>query len=132
MPRVSMAALAAAIALTAAAAAARTPPLPRAAGNRTVTVVARGVPTPTEFAVLGGRLFVSGYGNERNPNAAGGVYLLRGGKAIRVPGSPRHVYGLAAAKGTLYLSTGGTLLAWSGWDGTRFQKRRAIKMLGPI
>ena len=56
-----------------------------------MTVVARGVPTPTEFAVFAGRVFVGGYGNEANPSALGGVYLLRGGKAIRVPGSPPHV-----------------------------------------
>ena len=43
--------------------------------------------------------------NRPNPNAPGGVYLLRGGKAIRVPGSPPHVYGLAAAKSALYVST---------------------------
>jgi len=91
-----------------------------------VTVVARGVPTPTAFAVFAGQLFVAGYGNEHNPKAAGGVYLLRGGKAIRVPGSPKHVYGVAAAKSTLYLSTSQALLAWSGWNGTRFRKTRVI------
>src|SRR4051794_33784146 len=100
MLRVWVALLAAAIALTATAAAAKTPRLPRATGHRTVTVVARGIPTPTEFAVLAGRLFVGGYGDEKNSNVTGGVYLLGGGKAVRVPGSPRHVYGLAAAKST--------------------------------
>src|SRR5689334_4671536 len=112
MPRVWAAALAAAIALTAAAAAATTPPLPRAAGHRTVTVVARGVPTPTQFAVFAGRLFVAGYGAEHDQDVAGGVYVLGGGKATRVPGSPHHVYGLAAGKSTLYLSTNAALLAW--------------------
>lgn len=123
-----MAGLAAAIALTAAGCGkAKVPPLPQATGHQTVTVVARGVPTPTEFAVLAGRLFVSGYGDEHDPNVVGGVYILGGGKAIRVPGSPQHVYGLAAAKNTLYLSTSQALLAWSGWNGTRFQKRRVIR-----
>src|SRR4051812_33097533 len=102
MLRVCIAALVAAIALTTAASAAKDPPLPRAAGQRKVTVVARGVPTPTQFAVLAGRLFAGGYGNEQNPDVAGGVYILRGGKAVRVPGSPKHVFGLAAAKNTLY------------------------------
>src|SRR6516164_7293562 len=115
------------MALTAAVAAAEVPPLPRATGHRIVTVVARGVPTPTQFAVYAGRLFVAGYGDERNPNVAGGVYILGGGKAIRVPGSPKHVYGVAAGKNTLYLSTNQALLAWSGWNGTRFQKRRVIR-----
>jgi glucose/arabinose dehydrogenase len=129
--RVWIAALAAAIALAATAAAAKAPPLPQAAGHRTVTVVARGVPTPTQFAVFAGRLFVGGYGAEKNPDAVGGVYVLRDGKAIRVPGSPRHVYGLAAGKNTLYLSTNRALLAWSGWNGTRFEKRRVVGTRAP-
>ena len=128
LPRVWVtAALAAAIALTAAAAAAKAPPLPQATGHRTVTVVARGIPTPTEFAVLAGRIFVGGYGDEANPNVPGGVYILGGGKATRVPGSPPHVYGLAASKKTLYLSTSQSLLAWSDWDGTRFRTRRVVR-----
>jgi glucose/arabinose dehydrogenase len=113
-----MVVLAAAIALTAAGAAANAPALPQATGHRKVMVVARGVPTPTEFAVFAGRLFVAGYGDEHDPHAVGGVYVLGGGKAVRVPGSPQHVYGLAAAKDTLYLSTSQALLAWSGWNGT--------------
>ena len=128
MLRVWIPALAAAIALTAAgcgAAKART--LPQASGDRTVTVVARGVPTPTAFAVFAGQLFVAGYGNQQNPSAAGGVYLLGGGRATRVPGSPKHVYGLAADKNTLYLSTSQALVAWSRWNGTRFQTTRVIK-----
>ena len=127
MPRAWIAALAAAIALTAAGAEAKAHPLPQATGHRTVTVVARGVPTPTEFAVFAGRLFVAGYGDEQNPNVAGGVYVLAGGKAIRVPGSPQHVYGVAAAKKTLYVSTSQALLAWSGWNGTRFRRTRVVK-----
>jgi glucose/arabinose dehydrogenase len=127
-----VAALAAAIALVAAAAVAQAAPLPRATGNRTVTVVARGVPTPTDFAFFAGGLFVAGYGDEQDAKVAGGVYLLSGGKAIRVPGSPKHVYGLAAAKNTLYLSTSSALIAWSGWNGTRFRKARVIPTADPI
>jgi glucose/arabinose dehydrogenase len=126
MLRLWIAAPAAAIALTAAGCAAKGSSLPQATGHRTVTVVARGVPTPTEFAVVAGRVFVSGYGAEHNPNVAGGVYVLGGGRAIRVPGSPQHVFGLAAAKSTLYVSTSQALLAWSGWDGTRFRKTRVV------
>ena len=121
------AAAAALCALAAGAAAAKSPPpVPHAAGGRTVTVVARGVPTPTEFAVTAGRLFVAGYGDESDADVLGGVYLLGGGKATRVPGSPAHVYGIASTKGTLYLSTGKAILAWSGWDGSRFQTTRVV------
>jgi len=132
MLMVWLAALAVAIALTAAGAADNAPALPHATGHRTVTVVARGVPTPTDFALFAGQLFVAAYGDERNEDAVGGVYLLAGGKAIRVPGSPKHVFGLAAAKNTLYLSTSEALLAWSGWNGTRFQKTRVIRTQFPI
>lgn len=92
-----------------------------------MTVIARGVPTPTEFAALAGRVFVAGYGAEHDPNVAGGVYVLGGGKAVRVPGSPQHVFGVAAAKRTLYVSTSQALLAWSGWNGTRFGQRRVVR-----
>ena len=91
-----------------------------------MTVVARGVPTPTEFAVFAGRLFVAGYGDQHNAYVPGGVYVLDGGKAIRVPGSPKHVFGVAAGKNALYLSTSQRLLAWSGWNGTRFKRTRVI------
>ena len=121
-------ATAAAVVLAAAsAAAAKAPPLsPRAAGGRTVAVVARGVPSPTAFAAVGGRLFVSGYGTNAKSNNTGGVFLLGGGKAARLAGSPPHVYGLASSKGTLYISAGKTILAWSGWDGKRFQATRTV------
>ena len=127
-----MATLAAAIAPAVAVAAAKAPPLPQGAGHTKVTVVARGVPTPTAFAFFAGRLFVAGYGDENDPSVAGGVYLLRGGKAIRVPGSPMHVFGLAATKTTLYLSSRSDLLAWSGWDGTRFRSTRVIRTRAPV
>jgi glucose/arabinose dehydrogenase len=126
LPNVAIATAAVVAAAAGAAAAKSPPPAPHAAGGRTVTVVARGVPTPTAFAVTSGRVFVSGYGDEQDPNVLGGVYLLGGGKAIRVPGSPAHVYGIASAKGALYLSTGAAILAWTGWDGSRFQTTRVV------
>jgi glucose/arabinose dehydrogenase len=121
------AALAVATALTACGGRAKTSALPRATGHQAVTVVARDVPTPTEFASLAGRVFVAGYGAEHDPNVPGGVYVLGGGKAVRVPGSPQHVFGVAAAKNTLYVSTSQALLAWSGWNGTGFQRRRVVR-----
>lgn len=126
-----MSACVAATVLTAAVAAAKAPPLPQPTGQHPVTVVARGVPTPTGFAVFAGRLFASGYGAERNPDVAGGVYVVGGGKATRVPGSPRHVYGLATGTDTLYLSTNQALLAWSGWNGKRFRKTRVVRTRAP-
>jgi glucose/arabinose dehydrogenase len=111
------------------AAAAGPPPPPKAVNGHPVTVVARGVPTPTTFAFGGGQVFVAGFGDEQHPKPVGGVFVLEGGKAVRVPGSPPHVFGLAWSKGTLYVSGGvrrGEIFAWSGWNGTRFAKSRVV------
>ena len=101
------------------------PPLPKATGGQKVTVVARGVPTPTAFAFLGGQTFVGGFGDEEHPKVTGGVYLLQGGKATG-PGPPAHVLGLATSGSTLYVSDGRQILAWSGWNGTKFATSKVV------
>ncbi|HET6171913.1 MAG TPA: hypothetical protein VFD90_04885, partial [Gaiellales bacterium] len=103
------------------------PPTPKAANGHKVAVLARGVPTPTVFAFFRGQTFVAGFGDERNPKIKGGVYLLRGGKPIKLPGSPRSVFGLATSGDTLYLSSGHQILAWSGWNGTKFTHSRVVR-----
>ena len=105
------------------------PPSPKAVNGHSVTVVARGVPTPTTFAFGAGRIFVAGFGDEENPKTTGGVYVLKDGKPVKIPGSPAHVFGLAYSGGTLYVSggaRGGSIYAWSGWNGTRFSKSRVV------
>ncbi len=105
------------------------PPPPKAVNGHAVTVVARGVPTPTTFAFGGGQIFVAGFGDEQNPKVTGGVYVLKGGKPVKIPGSPPHVFGIAYHAGTLYVSGGvrtGGIYAWSGWNGTRFAKSRVV------
>jgi hypothetical protein len=102
------------------------PPLPKAASGAKVTVVARGVPTPTAFAFLGGQTFVSGFGDEQHPKITGGVYLLKGGKATKIAGSPPHVLGLTTSGSTLYVSDGMQILAWSGWNGTKFATSKVV------
>jgi hypothetical protein len=106
------------------------PPLPKATNGSKVTLVARGVPTPTAFAFLSGATFVGGFGDEEHPKITGGVYLLKGGKATKVAGSPPHVLGLASSGSTLYVSDGMQILAWSGWTGTRFAKSKVV-VTGP-
>jgi glucose/arabinose dehydrogenase len=119
-----------------AALAAQGPPPPTAVSGRPVTVVARGVPTPTSFAFGAGRAFVAGFGDEQHPKVKGGVYLLEQGKAVRLPGSPAHVVGLAYRDGTLYVSECGCgaapsrILAWRGWTGRRFATSRVV-VTGP-
>jgi glucose/arabinose dehydrogenase len=123
---------AAAVAVVAAStgAAAGPPPPPTAAGGQAVAVLARGVPTPTAFAFGHGQVFVAAFGDEQNPKIQGGVFTVKDGSAVRVPGSPRLAWGLAFDRGTLYLSTGfgptARILAWSGWNGTRFRKQRVV------
>jgi hypothetical protein len=111
------------------------PPPPTAVSGHPVTVVARGVPTPTSFAFGAGRAFVAGFGDEQHPKVKGGVYLLEQGKAVRLPGSPAHVVGLAYRAGTLYVSECGCgapsrILAWRGWNGRRFTTSRVV-VTGP-
>ena len=127
--RAALVGLVAAVATASAADAAKGPPLPKAVDGHVVTVVARGVPTPTTIAFGGGRIFVAGFGDEQHPKVTGGVYVIKGGKPVKIPGSPAHVYGLAYSGGTLYVSggaRGGGIYAWSGWNGTRFAKSRVV------
>jgi glucose/arabinose dehydrogenase len=98
--------------------------------------VATGLHTPTSFAFGAGTVFEGDGGVESHtapPN--GGVFVLKRGTATAIPGSPQFVAGLAWHKGTLYVSGGSVtgpksakwqLLAWSGWNGTTFTKRKAI------
>src|SRR5476649_547862 len=123
---VLVAAVLAAVGCVSLAAAAGPPPLPKAVNGQVVAVVSRGVPTPTAFAFAGSAVFVAGYGDEEHPKIFGGVYVAKGGKAVRLKGSPRHVVGLAYHVGTLYLSDGAQVLAWSGWNGTQFAKSRVV------
>jgi hypothetical protein len=113
----------AALALTVAAPAAQ---LPKAANGHKVTVLAHRVATPTAFAFGDGRVFVGGYGDANNPTPPGGVYVVTGGKAQLLAGSPPHVSGLAFANGTLYVSGDDKLLALSGWNGSAFTRTRVV------
>lgn len=95
------------------------PPPPKAAGGKKVTTVAQGVPTPTQFAFARGTVFVAGAGAE-DGSAPGGVYTLANGRATRVAGSPRAVFGIAWSGGTLYAASGPVIVAARGWNGKRF------------
>ena len=119
-----------------AAIAAGPPPPPKATGGEPVKTVASGLGTPTSFAFGPGVVFEGDGGNSQSngpPN--GGVFLLAGGTAKKLPGSPQFVAGLAWHAGSLYLS-GGTLTPkgppkwqlqrWSGWNGKKFAKRTVL------
>jgi glucose/arabinose dehydrogenase len=117
-----------------AAAAAGPPPPPTAPGGQTVTQIAAGLQTPTSFAVGAGKVFEGDGGSESSKVPNGGVYLLGGGKGVKLAGSPNFVSGLAWHKSALYVA-GGTLTSkgpvwqvqrWSGFNGTTFAKRTAV------
>ena len=113
----------------AATAGAQGPPPPTAANGATVQTLAQGVPTPTEFAFAGGTLFAAAGGSEEPGGPPGGVFVIKGGSATRVPGSPAAVFGIAWRKGKLYITTGPKLQVWSGWNGTKFRKKKTLHTL---
>jgi glucose/arabinose dehydrogenase len=111
------------------------PPLPTSTNGHKVQLVASGLKTPTSFAFGDGSVFEGDGGNSEGsapPN--GGVFLLKGGTATEIAGSPQFVAGLAWHKNALYVS-GGVLTAqgpswrlwkWTGWNGTTFKTQKAI------
>jgi glucose/arabinose dehydrogenase len=102
------------------------PPLPKAASGAKVSVLAQGVPTPTAIAFSPAGTFAAAGGSENKPKVPGGVFLLKAGKAMRLPGSPPFVAGLAVRGGTLYVTAGSRVLAWRGWNGTRFTSAKVV------
>jgi glucose/arabinose dehydrogenase len=116
----------------AATASAATTPMPKPAKGAKLQLVATGVTTPTAFAFGAGRVFVSD--GTTPPGTGGGVYVLKGGTAVLVPGSPAASFGITWHKGTLYVSgitvgakgPAGQLQAWSGWNGTGFATQKVL------
>jgi glucose/arabinose dehydrogenase len=116
--------------------AASSPPQPTTADGVPAQLVASGLTTPTSFAFGDGSVFEGDGGNSNaDPVGGGGVFLLQGGTATKLAGSPQFVSGLAWHDGALYISggsaagsTNGTwqLLKWSGWNGSEFTSQKAI------
>ncbi len=117
----------AAFGLLSAVATAAGPPPPTSPTGKSVQLVATGLNTPTAFAFGAGQTFVSD-GTTPGPGVTfqGGVFVIKHGVATRLVGSPLFSFGLAWRKGTLYVSAINQLLAWSGWNGTTFTKRKVI------
>jgi glucose/arabinose dehydrogenase len=104
--------------------AATAPPLPVAKGGQTVEVVGKGVPTPTAFAFDGETVF-AGSGPDEG-TGAGGLFVLSGGEAKLIANSPKFVFGLVWHGSALYVSTGPTIVAYEGWNGTAFSSNKTI------
>ncbi|MBV8943240.1 MAG: hypothetical protein JO240_16060, partial [Solirubrobacterales bacterium] len=107
-------------------------PAPKAAKGAKLELVASGVSTPTAFAFGGGSVFVSD--GTTPPQKGGGVYVLKGGTAVLLAGSPLASFGVTWHKGTLYVSAValsakgpvGELQAWSGWNGAVFTSQKVL------
>ena len=123
--RLLAAALAGAAVLPAAAHA-QGPPPPTAVNGATVEAVAQGVPIPTAFAFGAGKVFV-GAGGSEDGSKPGGIFTAAGGTAAtQLPDSPNFVAGLVYRKGVLYVSGDQKLLAYSGWDGSKFANVKTV------
>lgn len=105
------------------------PPPPTAANGNTVTTVATGVTTPTAFAFGGGTVFAAS-GPSEGGDSPTGVFKLANGTATKIPGTPDIAFGLAWHGKKLYVSTGAKIIAFSGWDGTRFAASKTISAPG--
>jgi glucose/arabinose dehydrogenase len=101
------------------------PPLPKAANGNTVEVIGTGVPTPTAIAFSGTTVF-AGSGPNEETNGPGGLFTVAEGKATKVPNTPPIVFGLAWKGSSLYVSTGPTIVALSGWNGTTFSSEKLV------
>jgi glucose/arabinose dehydrogenase len=130
------AALAFSLAVPAAASASSGPPPPPVSTNgHKVQLVASGLKTPTSFAFGHGKVFVGDGGNSEGsapPN--GGVYVLKGGHAVKIASPLKFVAGLTFHNHKLYVSgavlshgrPSWRLLKWSGWNGKTFTVRRTL------
>jgi glucose/arabinose dehydrogenase len=108
-------------------AAAGPPPPPKSTNGNPVQTVATGLATPTAFAFGAGKVFVTDAGDqEGNSGKLGGVFVISHGVATKLPGSPPIAFGTTWHKGTLYVSALNKILAWSGWNGTKFTKQKTL------
>lgn len=90
-----------------------------------VQAVVTGAPTPTAFAFHGPTMFV-GEGPAQPSGDPGGLFVRTGDTVSKVAGSPSFVYGLAWHDHALYVSTGPSILAMGGWNGTSFATTRTV------
>ena len=110
------------------------PPPPTGVNGAKVSLFASGVRTPTSFAFGAGTVFAGDGGNKEKGLPNGGIFVLKGGKATLLKGSPPFVAGVTWHKGALYVSGGVVskkgiawqLQAWSGWNGKKFASKKVI------
>jgi len=124
----ALAALAAAAAAfaTSGAGAATPAATPVAASGAAVEVVATGLPTTIAFAFLHSTMFAGEGPAEPTGAPGGGLFVVANGVGTKVAHSPQYVFGLTTHGEALYVSTGPTIMVFSGWNGRRFAAQRMI------
>jgi glucose/arabinose dehydrogenase len=97
----------------AATGAAAGPPAPVGSAGHTVQLVARGIPSPTQIAVVHGNVYVSAAGDEKT-GKGGGLWAISHGKATRMDSTP--YFGLVFTHGRLFASGDNRVVsaAWTG------------------
>ncbi len=117
--------LIAALLIPSMAEAAGPPPLPKAAGGKKVERFATGVPVPTQVAFSGRNAFVAG---ATEGPFKGGLFVVKPGskKAVKIPGTVKGAFGIAAKAGKVYVSSGRQVIAFARFDGKRFRARKVI------
>jgi glucose/arabinose dehydrogenase len=98
---------------------------PKTRKGKSAQLVVNGVAIPTAFAFGDGQVFFSD-GIPPSEAPLGGVYVIKHGAAVKLPGSPPLSFGVAWHKGKLYVSGLNDIQAWSGWNGTTFTKQKTI------
>ena len=117
--------LVATLLIPAMAQAAGPPPLPKASNGAKVTRFATRVPVPTQVAFSGRNAFVAG---ATEGPFKGGLFVVKPGskKAVKVPGTVKGAFGIAARKGKVFVSSGRKIVAFARFDGKRFRARKVI------
>lgn len=98
---------------------------PKTRSGKSAQLVASNVATPTSFAFGDKQVFMSD-GTPPPEAPVGGVYVIKHGAPVKLPGSPPLSFGVTFHKGTLYVSAVDKILAWSGWNGAAFAKQKTI------
>lgn len=99
---------------------------PTTRGGTPAKLVASGVATPTSFAFGHKLVFFSDGTPPQAAPGLGGVWVIKNGKAVKVPGQVPYSFGVTFHKGILYVSAPGQILAWSGWTGTKFTTHKTV------
>ena len=105
-------AIALAILAPAASLAAGPPPPPVGAAGHPVQLVARGIASPTQIAVVHGHVFVAAAGDEKT-GKGGGLWRVANGKVSQIDPTP--FYGLVFTHGRLFAAGNNQIVsaAWS-------------------